>query len=618
MGRETRRGQPGRSVAVACLILAASAGCAGVKAREPALRNAFRDLRERRQAAEVPADPWARVLAREGLLDLAGRDPVVAAARLEDRLAVRPEADGALALAELSYRVGIDRQAGTPGEAIAWYRDAAALATLALREPGGTRPDLAIRVHNLAVARLIRIAQAEGHRSDGGWSEVLADRGVALDSSTPDLAPRRFADLLPVEDIRISGMAHVYRNDGLGVPLIVHRRVEPSSSPDPLDRFHPRELRSAATALVVPVGGLADRAWRRSPATLALFDPFRDHSIRLGDRELPVAGDRTTPRAVQVAQGTLPALEFTGLFDSDFRRPGVEAGLYLMRPYEPGKIPVVLVHGLFSSPRAFLQNMNELENDPEIAARYQFWVFLYPTGQPIPASALQLRASLVRVRDALDPNHADSSMDQMVLIGHSMGGLLSKMMVQDTGLTLWNAAFRRPFAELKASPETRQILDDSLIFRPLPFVRRVVFVATPHRGSPIADQWFGRTIASLIRRSSKTGQMIKEVVDLNGPDLIAPEFRHAPLNAISNLRTDSPILRALDQVPIDPKVPYHSIIPRMAGTMPTDGVVEYRSSHLDGAASEEIVPGTHFAQTLQSPDVIREMRRILQLHLEGF
>ena len=291
----------------------------------------------------------------------------------------------------------------------------------------------------------------------------------------------------------------------------------------------------------------------------------------------------------------------------------MEAGLYLLRPYEPGKIPVVLVHGLFSSPRAFLQNMNELQNEPDISARYQFWVFLYPTGQPIPTSAMQLRTSLNRVREAMDPTHADPSMERMVLIGHSMGGLLSKMMVQKTGLTLWDAAFNRPPMDLKASPETRKVLDDSLIFQPLPFVSRVVFIATPHQGSPIADQWFGRTIASMIRRTSEQAEISRELVERNGKDLIAPEFRRMPLNAIGNLRTDSPILKALNQIPIDPRVPYHSIIPQIGGVLPTDGVVPHWSSHLEGAQSELIVPGVHTSQ--QEPEVTAEIRRILKLHL---
>ncbi|WP_435009895.1 esterase/lipase family protein [Tundrisphaera lichenicola] len=599
-----------------CWLLALASGCAEVTTRDSFVRNALRDRVERHEAKRTPVDPLASILARDGLFELALEDPAAAATRLEARLSNRPEPGGALALAELSYRAGMSKISKAPDQAIAWLRDSAALATIALKEPESPVPDLAVQVHNRALARLVRIAQTEGKRNDLGWQKVLRRHGVVLEGASPDLAPGRFEDLLIVEDIRVSGMQHVYREAGIGVPLVVHRRVDPAGSPDPLDRFHPRELRMAATAIVSPIGDIQGGAWRRYPITLALLDPFVDQSIQLGSRELSVASDRTSPLAVQVSQGQLSTLEFTGLFDSDFRRPGVEAGLYLLRPYQPGKIPVVLVHGLFSSPRAYLQTMNELENDLEIDSRYQFWVYLYPTGQPIPASAMELRASLNKVRDALDPNHDDPSMNQMVLVGHSMGGLLSKMMVQDSGLKLWEAAFRRPVAELKASPRTRKALDDALIFDPLPFVKRVIFIATPHRGSPIADQWFGRTIASMIRRTSEQAEIAKEIVELNGPDLIAPELRRMPLNAIGNLRTDSPILQTLDKIPIDPSVPYHSIIPQIGKLLPTDGVVEYRSSHLEGSESELVFPGTHFSQ--KDPVVTAELTRILREHIRQF
>lgn len=617
MDRDLRPDRPRRRPAWAwpLLGLIAASGCSGVTARDVGLRRTLADRREAREARAEPSAVGSAVLAREGLIELAKSDPAAAATRLEARLRDRPEADGALALAELSYRAGLTRQAVAPDDALDWLRDAARLASLSIREPGGTRPDLAADLHNRAVARLIRIAQAESKAEGGEWAEVLGRHGVNLAGASPDLAPARFSDLKLVEDLRVEGMQHVYKTEGLGVSLVAHRRVQPEGSPDPLDRFHPRELRLPATALMAPSGVLKDQDWRKRPATLSLVDPFLEQAVHLGSAELPLAADRTTPLAVQVTQGSLPTLEFTGLFDSDFERPGVEAGLYLLRPHEPGKIPVVLIHGLYSSPRAFLQNMNELENDPEIAARYQFWVFLYPTGQPIPTSAAQLRASLDRVRDALDPDHADPSMENMVLVGHSMGGILAKMMAQSTGLTLWDAAFRRPPGELRASDETREILHRSLIFRPTPFVKRIVFIATPHRGSPIADQWFGRTIAAFIRRTDQQARISKEIVEMNGPDLIAPELRRMPLNAIGNLRSDSPILKALNEIPIDPTIPYHSIIPQLAGKLPSDGIVPYRSSHLDGARSELIVSGTHSAQ--QNPEVTAELRRILRLHLDA-
>ncbi len=261
-------------IGLALGLLALACGCSGVKTREPRFRNAVVDFQERRAATQAPAEPWAHVLVQEHLVEVAETNPGAAAVALEAKLAARPDGDGdgALALAELSYRAGIERQGRQPLEAISWYRDASALATIALREPGEpnpTRDEAAILVHNQAAARLIRVAQAESKRIGGEWRQVLEGRGVALNSPTPDLAPDRFADLLVVDDVRVAGMQHVYRTEGLGVPLIVHRRVEATGSPDPLDRFHPRELRSAATALVTPVGGLADHAWRREPVTLA-------------------------------------------------------------------------------------------------------------------------------------------------------------------------------------------------------------------------------------------------------------------------------------------------------------------------------------------------------------
>jgi pimeloyl-ACP methyl ester carboxylesterase len=282
-------------------------------------------------------------------------------------------------------------------------------------------------------------------------------------------------------------------------------------------------------------------------------------------------------------------------------------------PYEPGKIPVIFVHGLFSSPRAWVQTINELRDSPAIASRYQFWVFLYPTGLPIPASALRLRGSLAWAREALDPGHTDKALDRMVLVGHSMGGILSKMMVQDTGRVLWDAAITVSPARFRAPPKVRKNLDDLLVFRPLPFVRRVVFIATPHRGSPIADGMVGWVISRLVRRPNEQAAYVAEIEALNGPNVLSPQLHGPSLNAIGNLRTDCPILAALNRIPIDPMVPYHSIIPLIGGVTNTDSVVEYRSSHVPGAVTERIVAGTHFSQ--EAPEVTRELRRILLEHL---
>jgi len=606
----------GRAVVV-CTLIMAVAGCADISTRDEHLKNVIDDHWERFEATHTlnVSGASGAVLARQGLVVEARDDPASAARLLGARLQSQPQPgpDEALALAELSDHAGLARQTVDPRAAIAWYRDAAALSALALAEAAGSQRDLAVQIHNHSVARLIRISQSSIIRHGRSWRDVLSEQQIHVGSSSPYLEPTRIADLRVTSDFRVEGMNHVYYTNGLGVPVVAHRLASASQPCDAADQFLPGELRAAATAVIAPAGGLAGGDWKHQPITLFLFDPFQERAVAIGERAVNLASDRTTPLAMQVARGQLAALEWTGLFDSNFQRPGLEAGLYMIRPYEPGKIPVVFVHGLFSSPRAWVQTINELQNTPALASRYQFWMFIYPTGQPIPTSAAQLRESLLRARGSLDPEHTDAALDRMVMVGHSMGGLLSKMMAQDSGTELWDAVITVPRDQFKAPPDIKMALDQALTFQRLPFVQRVVFIATPHRGSPIADGTFGRIISDRVRHPAKMDARIAEIEALNGPNVVSRELRGRAINSIANLRTDSPILATLDRIGIHQSVPYHSIIPLIDGVLNTDGVVEYSSSHLDGAKSELIVPGTHSSQ--EHPDVTRELYHILQVHL---
>ncbi len=603
----------------AALVLLASIGCGGLSVREPWLRNSIEDRNERLEATRQLSSATGAVLLRYDLLKTAARDPADAALILERRLDAEPVHDGALALAELSYQAGLLERSRARESKTAWYRDAATLAALALEEPGGSRPDLAIRIHNGAVSRLIRASQAEGRRAGRNWRDVLEEQRIAIAATSTHLNPLQIADLRVVADLRVRGMDHIYQRSGLGVPLVAHR-VVPNDPKTPevqdiADEFLPRDLRTGATAVMMPRGGLIGGQWRASPAELTLIDAFGHKYQQMGDRKLELACDRTTPLAALLAGRRIAMLEWTGLFDSRFNQQGLDTALYMSRPYEPGKIPVIFVHGLVSSPRAWVKTINELENTPLIESRYQFWVFLYPTGLPIPSSARRLRQSLERVRNVVDPAHSDPALDHTVLVGHSMGGVLSKMMAQETGTTLWNAAITVPPDRFRAPRDLRESLHDLLVFEPVPFVSRLVFIATPHRGSPIANGPIGWAVSSLMKRPMEQAERLAELEALNGPNVFTRELRSSALNAISSLRTDSPILAALDRIPINPSVPYHSIIPLLMRDADTDGVVDYVSSHLEGAESEKIVAGDHSSQ--ETPEVTNEIRRILLEHLRG-
>jgi pimeloyl-ACP methyl ester carboxylesterase len=594
-------------------------GCAGVSAREPWLRNAVASRQEQRRTLDTLSAATWRVLQSHGLTDRAAAGPAETASALEARLAgaARSEQDGALALAELSYQAGLERDTPwrQPGSALPWYRDAAALAWMALSDPSTTQRPLAIDIHNGAVARLVRAARSQETVKGIHWRDVFVSLGVRYEGEASYLDPREIADLRVAGDLDVKGMDHMYRWDGLGVPLVAHRVSTDSgvTTAEPGDRFLPRELRASATAVIMTSGILNGSDWRRSTPRFVLIDPLSTTTIAPGGLTPPLARDLTTALASQVAGNRIAVLEWTGLLDSDFQKLGVDAGLYMLHPYEPGKIPVVFVHGLSSSPRAWVQTVNELRTNPRFTSRYQFWLFMYPSGLPIPSSARTLRQSLVRIRDELDPERTDAALDNIVMVGHSMGGLLAKMMVQSSGSALWNASMNIPLEQFKAPPELRKSIEELLIFEPLPFVRRVVFIATPHRGSPIANGPIGNLFSAMIKRPTDQAEAIAKVEALNGPNVMSAELRNRRLNSVGNLRTDSPILLALDRIPIQSTVPYHSIIPLVGAVTDSDLVVMYNSSRITGARSEQIVPGTHFSQ--QDPTVTHELEKILREHL---
>ena len=604
---------PSRGLAIA-ITLASVFSASAARTREAPVRNAARDGADR-VASNLGVSACARgVLSRHGLLRAALVDPGNAALRLEAALASRPEGEPgvALALAELWYRAALRQPHHDPASAVPPLRAAAAAAALALADPDVGCCDRAVLVHNDAVARLVRISQDERVSAGRNWSLGLAELGVVAAGGDPFVDPGRFAEVVVAGDVQVSGIRHRFRTCGLGVPVVGTRCVDRDHPTETDEQFFPGRFRIAATVLAAPGGVLAGAAYRLSSLGLVFHDPFRVDSAWAGGRALPLATDRTTHLALQASQDRLQSQAIRGVIATEFG-PEIERGLYMLRPYAPGKIPLVFVHGLAATPVAFLQAINDFQNDPVLSARYQFWVFIYPTGGTIVRSAQRFREALDR---AVGAYGADPAFHRMVIVGHSMGGILTHMVVSDSGRQVWDSALNMSPEGLRASPETRATLDQLLFFRPLPYVRRVVFIATPHRGSRLASSVVGRFYGGRIRPSADQAAVIAELEALNGPGVIKDEnFRGASINGIGELRVDSPLLQAVGRLPVASGVPYHTIAFRFAGHAPNDLVVPLWSTHLDGAASEAIFPGFHGSE--QSPAALAEMRRILLEHLTG-
>ncbi len=289
--------------------------------------------------------------------------------------------------------------------------------------------------------------------------------------------------------------------------------------------------------------------------------------------------------------------------------------IYLLDPYDPNKIPILMVHGLQSTPVAFATLVNTLRSDPEIRAKYQIWQFYYASGTPVLANGAELRDSLAETAHTLDPKDRDAATKRIVVLGHSMGGVISHTLVSSSQGRVWASVFRVPPAQLKGDPEAVRELVHVLYFRRNPRVARVIFMAAPHRGSPMANSFVGMLGNSLTRVPPLPERGLSLLARAN-PNAMRPEaaafFEGGRFSAVRTLSPRSTALIAVSELPIE--VPYHSVIgqlhpgPKERGS---DGVVPYWSSHLPGAQSELIVRSGH--GVIDNPDAIREVIRVLHM-----
>jgi pimeloyl-ACP methyl ester carboxylesterase len=290
-------------------------------------------------------------------------------------------------------------------------------------------------------------------------------------------------------------------------------------------------------------------------------------------------------------------------------------GLSLLSPYVKGKIPVVFVHGLWLSPPSWHRMIATLEEDAEIKGRYQFWTFGYSTGDPIPYSAHLLRRNLEDMRRKIDPDKADEALDQMVLVGHSMGGLLSKMMAAESGDRLWRVVSDRPLGEIRGEKEDIDLFRSGLFFDAKAEVTRVVYIATPHQGSRFDRGPIERIGTRLVRVPDPLRIAQDRLVLINGPTFFRDHFRKALPTSIEELEWGSPMISGLAELSPAPAVKVHSIIAVLGDSPPgdrTDGLVTYDSAHVEGVVSEKVVATGHLCQ--DHPEVIGEVRRILAEH----
>ena len=453
----------------------------------------------------------------------------------------------------------------------------------------------ALAVYNNATGRLV-----ESLGSDGllpwGSAIALADGTTLRGRLEPGTTAtdREFVDVGGLEFKGTYASVKATR-PGIGAPLVaISPRNREFRKQLEMERKH-----KALTAIL--------RFDAKNSATLELHDPLDVESVTLNGRRLDLAADFSAPVSIYMSVARPDKLGLVRMINP--QKYADTARLTRLQDYDSKRTPVLLVHGLDSTPATWTRMYHSLMQEPAIRCNYQFWVFSYPSGYPYPYSASLLRKDLDQAR-RLFPNSKD-----MIIIGHSMGGMISRLMVTDAEDRIWRNSFGKAPAETRMFGHSRDVLEDSIVFNHREEIDTAIFIAAPHRGSELANHFIGRTFSRLVRLPTFLADTRNAFASVLTADEASLHLDRAP-NSIDTLSPNNRFMREVNKLPIAPGVTYHSIMgDRGKGDTPdsSDGVVPYWSSHLDGAKSNRIVPSGHGAH--EHPEGIDEVRRILKARL---
>ena len=505
-----------------------------------------------------------------------------------------PPAEGLHRPAVLSLEQAASPTA-SPEQRAALYLDAAREASALLDSPSSA--ESARQIYNKAAADLTVLLRDARHGALWNRPLTLTSGGstyrLRFANATRDgiYNPDYFTSFTPADAVDLKTIERRNRQDGIGGALVGVRKTEP------LEAFSP------LVGVTAPVTAVLDFKGRE--VTLSLIDPIEKTKSRIAGGERTLDADFSAPLAYypqksELWEGLMGAIRVT-----DYMKT---TGLYMLEPYDPERIPLIFVHGLISTPRMWRNVINELETDPTLRSRYQCLVFGYPTGNPPLYSALRLREDLAKFYQ-MHPDAPDC-----VLVGHSMGGILSRTQVTTVDREHWNAIGEDKAARFFARVKPGDLVNRATVFNANPRVDRAIFICTPHRGSEMAVGTLGELAIRLI---SLPADLAGNVASSLGDSVavITGDPNRMP-NSVAGLSPNNPTFAVLDTRPIE--VPHHSIIgDRGKGDTPesSDGVVEYWSSRLKTAKSEKIVPGPHGA--CEMPETLDELRHLLHLHLKS-
>jgi len=607
---------PGVSASGASLVLFLSlfflSGCAtpiGVNAVSP--RQSYQEAYANPLNAGVLSDQARSVLNRYDLLKKFAAEPAATMAMLHEMALHDDRGDILYALAEGAYLYGskladsglVEEQNLAPD-----YFLLAALYSYYFVNGERSRERLnifdhraraAIDMYNFGLWQAFETGDSEGLVLTAGERKLpLGSISISLDTNQFPWKMEEFEKFLPADRYSVRGVSVRNRTAGIGLPLIALRQK--TGNPVPL------------TTVLRVEGNLAALSAGTARASLVFFSTRDTSTVKdASGTAIPLESDLTTPLAYRMEGSSFFDLSLGAFLGREPNK--IPDGLYMTESYRPGKIPVVLVHGTASSPVWWMELLNTLMADVQIREKYQFWYFVYTSNKAVAMSAAELRDALSEKVAALDPQGRDPALQQMVVAGHSQGGLLTKFTSVDTGDSLVQALTGKDLASLDMPENKKARIRKLLVVKPLPFVKSVIFFSTPHRGSFQSKVWNRNLVRWLITLPVNMVETTMDTFDYLTDDVKKlMGGKKTIFTSADGMSPDNPVIRTLAEIPLAPGVKGHSIIAVQTEgdyKLGNDGVVEYSSAHLNGMASEFIVKSGHSSQL--NPLAIDEMRRIL-------
>ena len=602
------------------LLILTSSGCSGaIGTRNVGFRKAYEQINTNALLDAQYSVTSNNVLQRNNMGTFFKEDPLKCLNELHKKIKTDNRRDLLFALAELNYftaKYTLRDLDDTPlPKSRQYYLNAAIYAYFYLfdktrnkpADPFDRRFRLACDIYNIALAEAMTNPKGNLTFEAGARQLPIGTIDLSLDARNFPVKLDRFEKIVAADRLDIYGLSRRNRDAGLGAPFIA---VGKKTAKLPVKRTSPGTLfmRIKDDVQGLEAGSLQGR--------MELYAPFDRTRVEVDGKPVPLESDLSAQLAYNLNQPVFWELDIAGFFAG---KSAIPTGLYFPKPYNPAQIPVIFVHGTASSPVWWAEMTNTLTADPVLRRHCQFGFYLYDSGKALSFSAHQFRETLTRIVAELDPESRNKALQNMVIIGHSQGGLLTKLTAVDTGDRIVRGVTGKGLEELDLTPEQRELIKKTAVFESLPFVDRVVFISTPHRGSFLAAGW----VRNLVRRLvSLPVDIVKQTVPLSKAMAAAEvpeEWRFGEnLTSIDSMSPKNPSLLALAEIPLAPGIKGHSIIAVQGEGDPTkgdDGVVKYNSAHVDYVESEFIVQSGHSCQG--HPLTIEEVRRILLLHFDA-